>query len=274
MSLRNDHATPEKSGAGAENIWPPRVAGLRPLTKQELGELVTALEKPVDPKRLENRVSTAISNVVKLSRLPSPAQARNRLKRIATGGRKWIDQVDSDPIKTLLTQRALREGKVFLAALAEHTTKKQQLKVTMTRICKLAERAAVDIGRFIRRGGQRPNPPALINFLENMIGIAKLNGIRPSTPQRAMDSRKPPPFFVFVKKALSTAREVIGSSDIPDGQKRRALQSLRYASEDALIRIIERKRGLIRDYRESASGLVEDPGGRQPRPRRGRPIRP
>jgi hypothetical protein len=251
MSLPNDQ-TPQKSAASAENIWPPRVAGLRPLTKQELGELVTALEKPVDLKHLEHWVATAVSNVVKLSRVPSPGQAQKGLKRVASEGRKWIEQVDSDPIKALLTQRALQESKVFLATLADHTTKNQQLKVTMARICKLADSAAVDIGRFIRRGGQRPTPPALINFLENMIGIAKSNGIRPSTPQRAMDSNKPPAFFVFVKKALSTAREVIGSSTIPDAQKRRALQSLRYASEDALIRIIERKRGLIR-ARQNAS---------------------
>lgn len=270
MSKRNDQ-TQEESATGAEYIWPPRVAGLRSLTKQELGELTTALEKPVDPKHFEHQVATAISNVVRLSRLPSPAQARNRLKRVASVGRKWIDQVDSDPIKTLLTGRALQEGRVFLAALAEHTTKNRQLKVTVARICQLADSAAVAIGRFVKRGGQRPTPPALINFLENMIGIAKSNSIRPSTPQRAMDSRKPPAFFVFVKKALSTAKDVIRSSDIPDAQKRRALQSLRYARPDALIRIIERIRGLIRDYRESAYGLVEH---RQPRPRRGRPIRP
>src|SRR5262249_58427150 len=98
------------------------------------------------------------------------------------------------------------------------------------------------------------------------------SAIGPSTRKSFRDSEKPPAFFVFVEKALLTATDVIGSSDIPDVQKRRALQSLRYVSEDALIRIIERKRGRIRDYRESAYGLVEDPGGRQPRPRRGRPY--
>ena len=190
MSIPIDQ-TPEKSAAGAENIWPPRVAGLRSLSKQELEQLATALKKPIDPKQLENQVATAISNVVKLSRVPSPAQARNTLRRVASEGRKWIDQVDSDPVKTLLTQRALQESKVFLGALAEHTTKNQQLKVTIARTCKLADSAAADIGRFVKRGGQRPTPPALINFLDNMIGFAKSNSIPPSTPQRAMDSRKP-----------------------------------------------------------------------------------
>src|SRR5262249_49185830 len=186
MSLPDDQ-TPQKSAAVGENIWPPRIAGLRPLTKQELEELVTALEKPVDPKRLEHWVATAISNVVKLSRVPSPAQAQKRLKRVASEGRKWINQVNTEPIKALLTQRALQEGKVFLGALADHTTKNQQLKLIIARICQLADSAAVDIGRFVRHGGQRPTPPALINFIENKIGIAKSNGKRPSNPKRTME---------------------------------------------------------------------------------------
>jgi hypothetical protein len=110
MSLQNDQ-TPEKSTAGVENIWPPLVAGLRPMNKQELEELATALEKPVDREHLKLRMSTAISSVVRLSRLPSPAQARNRLKQVASEGRKWLDQVDSDPIKTLLVHTAMHERK-------------------------------------------------------------------------------------------------------------------------------------------------------------------
>jgi hypothetical protein len=84
-----------------------------------------------------------------------------------------------------------------------------------------------------------------------MIGIAKWNGIRPSTPQRSMKSRKPPAFFVFVEKALSTAKNVIESSQIPNQLKGRTVQSLHHVSKDALIRILERKRGLIGDYHES-----------------------
>jgi hypothetical protein len=252
MSLRNDQS-PEKSAAGAENTWPPRVAGLRPLTDPEVQELAAALEKPVDRDHLEYWVSTAISNAVQLSSLPSPVQARATLKRLASAGREWIDQVGSDPIKTLLAHKAWHEG------VAEHGMKVEELKVTMARICQQADSAAMAISRFIRQGGQRSTSPALINFLQNMIGIAKWNGIRPSTPQRAMDSRKPPAFFVFVEKALSTAGDLIESSDIPDQQKERAVRSLQYASRDALIRIIEGKRGLISNYHDSPhGGLIQD----------------
>ena len=232
MSLPDDQ-TRQNSAAAAENIWPPRVAGLRPLTHQEVQELTAALEKPVDRDHLEYWVSTAISNAVKLSSLPSPVQARATLKRFASAGREWI--------------------------VAEQGMKVQELKVTMVRICQQADSAAMAISRFIRLGGQRSTSPALINFLQNMTGIAKWNGIRPSTPQRAMPSRKPPAFFVFVEKALSTARDLIESSDIPDRQKDRAVRSLQYASRDTLIRILERKRGLISDYHESPhGGLIQD----------------
>jgi hypothetical protein len=258
MSIAIDQ-TPERSAAGAENIWPRRAAGLRRMNKLELEELTTALEKPVDQDHLEYWVSTAISNAVKLSSLPSPGQARDELKRIASEGREWIDQVDSDPIKTLLIQKVLQENNGLPAAVTEHRTQMRELKLTMTRICKQADSAAAELGRFIRRGGKRSTPPALINFLGTMIGIAKWNGILPSTPQRAMNSRKPPAFFVFVEKALSTARNVIESSQIPNQLKGRTVQSLHYASRDALIRILERQRGRIREYRQSRHGrLIRD----------------
>jgi hypothetical protein len=83
-----------------------------------------------------------------------------------------------------------------------------------------------------------------------------------------MYSKNPPAFFAFVEKALATARDVIESSSIPSDQKRRAMKSLRYASRDALIRILERKRGLIRDYHDSPRGLIEDAGQRGIRRRR------
>ena len=271
MSLRNDR-TPEKSIAGGENIWPPRVAGLWPITKDELDQLETALEKPVDRDHLAHWVLTAISNAVKRSNLSSPARARERLREFAKAGRKWIDKIDSDPIRSLLIQRALQEGGGLQSAVAEHRTKVEELKATMAGICEQADSAAAELGRFIRKGGQRSTPPALTAFIETMIGIAKWNGIRPSTPQRDMDSQKPPAFFVFVKEALSIATDLIKSSEIPTAQKRPTVQSLRYVSDHALIRIIERKRGLIGNYREGARGLVED-AGTQPTPRQGRPRR-
>ena len=271
MSARdNEKETP---AAADEIIWPTPVADLRSLTREELEGLEAALEKPVDRKHLKHWVSTSISNTVKLASRPSARQARDGLKKLASEGRKWLDQVDSDPIKALLEQKVLQEHKGRPDALLEHRTKIKELRGTMAEFCELADCTAVEVGRLIKRGGQRSTSPALIGFLQNMIGIAKRNKIRPSTPQRDMYSKKPPAFILFVEKALATAKDVIESSPIPNQQKRRAVQSVRYASRDALIRVLERRRGRIGDYHDGPYGLIEDidrqPGIRRDRKTRG-----
>jgi len=263
MSARDN--AKETPAAADEIIWPTPVADLRSLTREELEGLEAALEKPVDRKHLKHWVSTSISNTVKLASRPSARQARDGLKKLASEGRKWLDQVDSDPIKALLEQKVLQEHKGRPDALLEHRTKIKELRGAMAEFCELADCTAVEVGRLIKRGGQRSTSPALIGFLQNMIGIAKWNKVPPSTPQRDMYSKKPPAFFIFVEEALATARDVIESSYIPGDQKRRALKSLRYASRDALIRILERKRGLIRNYRDSLRGLIEDNSRRRHR---------
>jgi hypothetical protein len=257
--------------AADEIIWPRPVAGLRSLTTEELEGLEAALETRIDRKHLKHWVSTSISNTVMLASRPSARQARDGLKKLANEGRKWLDQVDSDPIKALLEQKVLQEHKGRAGALLEHGTKIKKLKCVMVEFCELADSTAAEVGRLIKRGGQRSTSPALIAFLQNMIGIAKHNGVPPSTPQRDMYSKNPPAFFAFVEKALAIARDVIESSSIPSDQKRRAMKSLRYASRDALIRILERKRGLIRNYHDSPRGLIEDSGQRGIR--RGRKMR-
>lgn len=65
MSARDDE-TSETPIAADETIWPRPIAGLRSLTREELEGLEAALELGLSE------------------------------------GRKWLDQVDSDPIKTLL----------------------------------------------------------------------------------------------------------------------------------------------------------------------------
>jgi hypothetical protein len=265
--------TSETPPAHGEFIWPRPVAGLRSLTREELERLETTLGERVDRKHLEHWVSISISNAVKLSSLPSPVQARDRLTKLATEGRKWIDEVESDPIKDLLEQKVLQERKDHPDALLEHRTKIEELKAKMAQVCAQADSTSVEVGRFIKRGGQRSTPPALLAFLQNMIGIAKWNGIRPSTPQRDMYSKKPPAFFTFVESGLKIAKKVIESSSIPEQQKQRALKDLRYASRDALIRTLERKRGRIGDYHASPyGGLIQDTsrqGGIRGRKKRG-----
>ena len=249
---KRDDKFPNSSTADGEFICPRPIAGLRPLTEQEIEQLETALEKPVDRNYLAFWISTSISHVVTLSILPSPAQCRNRLERLASQGRKWLDQIDDCPGTALL-----EEGNVTA------------LKASVVQFCERAELVAARFGQSIKPGQTR-TPPALTAFLDNMIGIAKRAKVLPSTPQRYMETRRPPPsFFVFVERALATAEDVIQSSPIPDRQKEPAVASLQYSSRDALIKILEELRGRIGNYHESPHGLIErsDKQARTGRPR-------
>src|SRR6516225_12233789 len=160
MSAGNNQKSEAPAGSG-EFIWPKPVAGLRILTSEELDRLEAALEKPVDREHLEHWISTSISNAVKLSSLPLSRQARDGLKKLASEGRKWLDQVESDPIKALLEQKVLQEHKGRPDALLEHRTKIKELRGAMAEFCELADCTAVEVGRLIKRGGQRSTSPAL-----------------------------------------------------------------------------------------------------------------
>ena len=224
-------------------ISPRPVAGLRPLTGEEIECLAAALGKPVDRNYLAFWISQSISNAVKLSTLPSGRTCRDELMRVARQGRQWLRRIDEEI---------------------------DELKGKVAQFCAHAEAVARQVGGLIKRG-QRPTSPALQAFLDVMIGIAKHAKVLPSTPQRYMNSRRPPAFLEFVEEALVIAREVIDSSRMAEQQKARALASLHIYSRDALIRLLERSRGRIGSYHESAFGLVEDssraPATRQRRSR-------
>ncbi len=234
---KRDDKVPAASTAGGEFIWPRPIAGLRALTEQEIDQLAKALEKPVDRDYLRFWISTSISNVVTLFTLPSPTRCRDGLERLARQGRKWLDQIDDCPGRALLEESNV-----------------PALKAAVGQFCERAEREAARFGQLVKTGTQ--TPPAFTAFLDNMIGIAKHAKVLPSTPQRYMETTRPPPsFFVFVEQALATAEDVIQSS--PIHQKERALACLHYSSRDALIRMIEGVRGRIGSYRESPHGLIE-----------------
>ena len=240
MAKRDDKLS-DSSTAGGEFTWPRPVAGLRPLTEQEIEALETELERPIDRDYLAHWISTSISNVVTLSILPSPAQCRDGLQRLARQGRKWLDQIDDCPGRALLEESNVTA-----------------LRASVVQFCQRTEFLAARFGESVKPG-QNPTPPALTAFLDNMIGIAKRAKLVPSTPQRFMKTLRPsPPFFNFVKAALAIAEAVIESSPLTDHQRSRALRSLLLYSSDALIKILERLRGRIGDYHESAFGLVED----------------
>jgi hypothetical protein len=237
---KRDDKFPNSPTADGEFICPRPIAGLRPLTEQEIEQLETALEKPIDRNYLAFWISTSISHVVTLSTLPSPAQCRNGLERLAGQGRKWLDQIDDCPGTALLEESNV-----------------SALKASVVQFCERADFLAARFSRSIKPGQTR-TPPALTAFLDNMIGIAKRAKVLPSTPQRYMETRRPPPsFFVFVEQALAIAENVIKSSPIPNCQKQPALASLHYSSRDALIRIVEEQRGQIGNYRDAGHGLIE-----------------
>ncbi len=215
------------------------IPGLRAMTEQEIDRLAQALGKPIERDYLAYWVSTSISHAVRFANLPSPAQCRDGLLRLARQGRRWLDQIDDCPGKGLLEESNLTA-----------------LKAAVAQFCERAEGEAARCGQLIKPGTRTPQE--LTAFPENMVGIAKKAKVLPSTPQRYMETeRHPPSFFTFVEQALAIAGDVIKSSPIPERQKGPAVALLQYSSRNALIKIVEIVRGRIGNYRESAHGLVE-----------------
>ena len=64
-------------------------------------------------------------------------------------------------------------------------------------------------------------------------------------------------FLEFVTEALSNATDVIKTSPLAAEDKRAALAKLRYAGDKALVKLIQRTRGRIRNYKPGRYGLVE-----------------
>jgi hypothetical protein len=214
---------------------------IRPLTDFEIEALENALGKPVDRKYLVLWVSRAISDIVRLSLQPTRSEYRTLLWRIARGGRQWLQQIEACPGGTSLPP----------------SIDQAVLTATVTKFCDQVESLADQIAASIKPG--HPRTPRLLEaFLDRMIGIAKRAKVLPSTPSRAVAPRRPPPAFLqFVLVAISTARAVIKSSELSEVQEKAALSILRFQSKKALIKIVERLRGRIQDYRHSAYGLSE-----------------
>jgi hypothetical protein len=218
-------------------------AEFRPLTDVELQRLESALGKSVDRQYLQHWISVAIRDVARLSFLPTPRQLRIDLIRLAREGRQWLRHAieHSDTFsprqrmeldQLLAAAEAFLEGLDFMAAQAAASTK--------------AGRPRTHVG--------------LLAFLDRMIGIAKRARVWPSTPMRAIPTKRPPPpFFRFILEALAVARDIIASSPLPHSHKAAALSILRINSNEALIKILEELRGRTGDYRDTPHGLVEWP---------------
>lgn len=214
---------------------------IRPLTEAEIERLEQALGKPIDRQYLTYWVSTAISDVVRLSTLLTAREFRTDFMRMAREGRQWIREVSAYP-------------NVFVLRVQEE---RDHLIEAADAFCNSLDILVARAARSIRAGQPRTHF-AYYAFLEYMIGIAKRARVLPSTPQRAIPPQKPAPaFFQFVRHALTISREVIETSPVPDDRKSAALMILKSKRESALIKAIENLRGRIGDYREGTIGLVE-----------------
>ena len=213
---------------------------IRPLTETEIAQLEEALGKPVERAHLVHWVSAAIRDVVKLSTAPSAREYRDELEEIAQQGRNWIQTVEGSRGAPLLPGVEAVIGSV-------------------TNFCEALESLVARLDSSIRPGHPR-TPFALEIFLDRLIGIAKRARVLTSTPSRALRSeiapRLPPPFYNFVTESLEIAMEVIKSSPLPETEMQAALQILA-VSDSSLSKILERLRGRIGDYHESAHGLIE-----------------
>jgi hypothetical protein len=240
--MANRAHSSSKPDVHSQFIWPPRNANIRRLKQGEIERLEETLGEEADREYLVFWVSQSIANHVKLStsRPPTARQCRDGLRRLAGQGRRWLQQIDACPGTDLLGPGA---------HVAEVTTK-------VVELCQQAEAVAKAVGGSIKRGHPKTSVP-LEAFLGNMIGIAKRAGVPPSTPNRAKGARPwATPFFEFVTTALSIARDVIKTSALADHEKKAALAKLTI-SDKALAKIIERRRGRIRNYRPSPHGLIE-----------------
>jgi hypothetical protein len=222
---------------------PTNAPEIRPLTETEIAQLEEALGKPVERAYLVHWVSQAICDVVRLSAAPAPREYRDELGEIAQQGRNWIATVEASrstwPLPEVLGVGALIDS--------------------VTNFCEAIESLVTRLDGSIRPGHPR-TPFALEAFLDRLIGIAKRASVLPSTRSRALRSetapRLPPPFYNFVTESLEIAIEVIKSSPLPETEMRAALGILA-VTDGSLSKILERLRGRIGDYRESAHGLIE-----------------
>ena len=241
MAKQADKQKVRSSHPSDKFTLPKSKADVRPLTETELQRLESALGKSVDRQYLAHWVSEAIRDVTRLSILPSAPELRTDLMRMAREGRQWLRHATEYSDTFLPRQRSALD---LLLPAAE---------AFLESIDFMAAQAAASI-----KAGRRRTHLGRLAFLDRMIGIAKRAKVRPSTPMRAIPTKRPPPpFFQFVFEALAISRDVIASSPLPDSQKAAALSILRIRSKEALIKVLEELRGRISDYQDSTHGLVE-----------------
>jgi hypothetical protein len=168
---------------------------------------------------------------------------RPELQRLARQGRLWLRQVTT----------CHADSKLLI------NTNFKQLEVEVNLFCDQIDAIRREYGGAVKAGPPRRRLLLQV-FIGEMIGIAKLVKVLPSTPGRAiLPTRPPPAFFGFVKEALAISRKVVRTSSLTEAEKKSALSVFSVRGDEALVKQIELVRGRIGDYRDTPHGLSEWP---------------
>lgn len=174
------------------------------LTDEDIETLERALGKSVDRGWLVQRVSHIIREIVRIAIQPKPQDHRPELQRIARQGRLWLRQA----------AECHSHSKLLI------NTNFKQLEVEVNRFCDQIDAIRREYGGAVKAGPPRRRL-LLPVFIGEMIGIAKLEKVLPSTPGRAiLPTRPPPAFFSFVKRALAISRKVVRTSSLTEAEKK------------------------------------------------------
>jgi hypothetical protein len=222
---------------------PSRRVALPDLTDEDFETLERALGKTADRGWLVQRVSHIIREIVRIAIEPKPQDRRPELQRLARQGRLWLRQVTT----------CHADSKLLI------NTNFKQLEVEVNLFCDQIDAIRREYGGAVKAGPPRRRLLLQV-FIGEMIGIAKLVKVLPSTPGRAiLPTRPPPAFFGFVKEALAISRKVVRTSSLTEAEKKSALSVFSVRGDEALVKQIELVRGRIGDYRDTPHGLSEWP---------------
>jgi hypothetical protein len=83
-------------------IFPKPTTQLRPLTEQEIENLEHTLGKPVERDYLVSWLTTAMQDIVRLSKQPTARECRDDLFQIVQEGRSWLERLGACPSTTVL----------------------------------------------------------------------------------------------------------------------------------------------------------------------------
>jgi hypothetical protein len=214
----------------------------RPLTKAEIQDLRRALGSRVDPDYLAYWVSEAIEDAVRSVSYLSPRELRDSLRDIEHCGRRLLRSIDEPKVARFLRVR------IDLASF----------RTAAVQFCDDTAALIREVNAVVGPG-RSPTSAVLAAFIDRMIGIAKRAKVLPKVPSRRANRKTvtTPPFFKFLQKALRIGQRVIQTSKLSDKVREEAVARLQYQTRDALIGAVIRKRGKIRNYRPTLSGLVE-----------------